>query len=43
MNMEGRIISINKRKGRAKVKLNFIGDERVIELGVNVLETVEEQ
>lgn len=34
---EGLIESINKRKGRAKVKLNFFGETRVIELGIELL------
>lgn len=38
--MEGQIISIDKRKGRAKVSLRFMGEERVIELEVNVLQVV---
>ncbi|HBQ64298.1 MAG TPA: transcription antiterminator, partial [Clostridiales bacterium] len=28
---------IDKRKGRAKVKMHFLGQERVIDLGINVL------
>jgi len=38
MELEGRIVSINPRKGRAKVKLNFIGEERIVELGIEVVE-----
>lgn len=39
LSMEGYIISINTRKGRAKVMLNFLGEERIIELGVSILKT----
>lgn len=35
--MEGIIESINTRKGRAKVRLNFLGEERTVELGISVL------
>lgn len=38
--LEGKIISINRRKGRAKVCLNFMGEERTIELPISVLESV---
>lgn len=37
LSLEGIIESINKRKGRAKVRLNFLGEERSIEHGVSVL------
>jgi len=37
LNMEGYIESINHRKGRAKVRLNFLGEPRTVELGVEVL------
>lgn len=37
LGQEARIISLNKRKGRAKVSLNFCGSERVVELGVEML------
>lgn len=39
-NMEGIIVGINKRKGRAKVRLNFLGEPRVVELGVNIIKPV---
>jgi transcription termination/antitermination protein NusG len=35
--LEGLIESVNKRKGRARVRLNFLGEERSIELGISVL------
>jgi transcriptional antiterminator NusG len=37
LSMEGYIESINHRKGRAKVRLNFLGEPRTVELGVEVL------
>lgn len=40
LSMEGVIVNIDHRKGRAKVRLNFLGDERSVELGVNVLRPV---
>ena len=36
--LEGLIVSINRRKGRAKVRLGFLGEERTVELGVSVLQ-----
>ncbi len=38
LSLEGIIESINRRKGRARVRLNFLGEERSVELGVNVLQ-----
>lgn len=38
MGQEARIVSVNKRKGRAKVKINFCGSERIIELGIELIE-----
>ncbi len=38
VSLEGQIISINTRKGRVKVKLNFIGEERTVDLGISVLQ-----
>lgn len=35
--MEGLIESIDRRKGRAKVRMNFMGEERTIELGITVV------
>jgi transcriptional antiterminator NusG len=37
MSMEGIILEVNQRKGRAKVALNFLGEGRTVELGVSVL------
>lgn len=41
LSMEGQILSVDKRKGRAKVRLQFLGEERTVELGVSVLRPVE--
>src|SRR5690554_541619 len=38
--LEGRIVSINRRKGRAKVRINFLNQEKVVELGVNVVDKI---
>lgn len=35
---EGLIESVNKRKGRAKVRLNFFGEARVVELGIELIQ-----
>lgn len=35
--LEGMIVGINKRKGRARIKLSFLGDDRTIDVAVNVL------
>jgi transcriptional antiterminator NusG len=40
MALQGRIIKVNKRKGRARVLISFLGEERVIDLGVNIIEAV---
>ena len=37
VSLEGYIESINHRKGRAKVRLNFLGEPRSVELGVEIL------
>lgn len=39
--LQGRILKIDKRKGRARVILEFLGEERIIDLGVNILEPAE--
>lgn len=41
LDMEGLIVSIDRRKSRAKVKLHFLGEERTVELGVSVLRPAE--
>jgi len=38
VSLEGQIISINRRKGRATVRLNFLGETRTVELGISVLQ-----
>ena len=38
VSLEGQIIRINHRKGRAEVRLNFMGEPRTVELGINVLQ-----
>jgi transcription termination/antitermination protein NusG len=38
LGLEGQIVSIDTRKGRAKVRLNFLGEDRTVELGVMVLQ-----
>lgn len=40
MSMEGQIVSIDRRKGRAKVNLNFLGEQRTVELGINILQNI---
>lgn len=35
--LEGIILSINHRKERVKVRLNFLGEERTVELGISFL------
>lgn len=40
LNMEGIIQGINHRKGRARVILEFLGQERIVELGVSVLKPI---
>lgn len=37
MGMEGLIKSIDKRKGRAKVIISFLGEERVIDFSVDII------
>ena len=38
--IEGLILSINLRKQRARIKSTFLGEERVIDLGVNSIEII---
>lgn len=35
--LEGLILSIDHRKGRARVRLSFMGEDRTVDLGVSVL------
>ena len=41
MSLEGNIVSIDRRKGRAKVRLFLFGDERVVDLGIEILKPAE--
>lgn len=38
--LEGKIASVNKRKGRVKVRFSFNGTEKLVELSISVIETV---
>ena len=38
--LEGIIKSIDHRKQRAKVILNFLGEERTVDLGISILKPV---
>lgn len=38
--LEGIIKSIDHRKQRAKVRLNFLGEERTVDLGISILKPV---
>lgn len=37
VSMEGIIVGIDHRKGRAKVRMSFLGEERTVDLGISVL------
>lgn len=37
VSLEGLILSVDQRKGRAKVRLDFLGEERTVDLGISVL------
>ncbi len=37
--LQGQILRVDKRKGRARVLLDFLGEARVIDLGVNIIES----
>ncbi|OPZ92820.1 MAG: hypothetical protein BWY74_01402 [Firmicutes bacterium ADurb.Bin419] len=37
LGMEGLIRKVDKRRGRAKVAINFIGSEKTVDLGVKIL------
>ncbi|NLG89220.1 MAG: antiterminator LoaP [Clostridiaceae bacterium] len=41
--LEGKIIRIDKRKGRARVLISFLGEERIIDLGINLIEAVDDK
>lgn len=38
--LEGYIQSVDKRKGRARVKIEFLGQVRTVELGIHVLDKI---
>jgi transcriptional antiterminator NusG len=40
LSLKGRLIKIDKRKGRAKVSINLLGEERVVDLGINIIQKV---
>jgi transcriptional antiterminator NusG len=40
--LEGRIIKVDKRKGRAKIKLDMYGDSYLVDLGIEILERIPE-
>lgn len=40
-NCQGLVKSINKRKSRAKVKVQFLGEERLVDFGIKILDKVE--
>ncbi|HZK26164.1 MAG TPA: antiterminator LoaP [Thermoclostridium sp.] len=37
--LQGKVLRVDKRKGRARVLLDFLGEARVIDLGVNIIES----
>ncbi len=38
--LEGVIISIDHRKERAKIRLDFLGEERTVDLGISILKPI---
>ncbi|MBU3159847.1 antiterminator LoaP [Clostridium frigoris] len=40
MGIEGQIVKVDGRKGRAKVSLNFMNEERIVELGIEVVDKI---
>ncbi len=38
--LEGQILKVDSRKGRAKVNLSFMNEERVVELGVELVDKI---
>lgn len=41
IDMEGYIINVDHRKGRARIRLNFLGEPRTVELGINLINPAE--
>jgi transcriptional antiterminator NusG len=40
MGLEGQIVKIDSRKGRAKVSLSFMNEERIVELGIELVDKI---
>lgn len=40
LGIEGQIIKIDSRKGRAKVNLSFMNEERIVELGIELVNKI---
>jgi transcriptional antiterminator NusG len=40
--MEGRIVKVDKRKGRAKIKLDMYGDSFLVDVGIEIIEKIPE-
>ena len=40
MGLEGQIVKIDFRKGRAKVNISFMNEEKVVELGIELVEKI---
>ena len=38
--LEGQIQSIDARKGRARVSINFLGEPRTVQLGIDIIESI---
>lgn len=41
LSLEGIIVSINQRKQRAKVLLNFLGEERTVDVGISIIRSLD--
>lgn len=40
MGLEGQIVKIDTRKGRAKVNIGFINEEKLVELGIELIDKI---
>lgn len=40
LGLEGQIVKVNSRKGRAKVNLSFMNEERIVELGIELVDKI---
>jgi transcriptional antiterminator NusG len=40
--LEGRIVKVDKRKGRAKIKLDMYGDSFLVDVGIEIIEKIPE-